>query len=337
MTTLSPMTCPKCGAPLPKRSKWSVVDCAFCGVRLSLDGVLVRRADYRAALKSQSEPAGGLKIGAAAFRLLGAPGRTESSDVYLAERLGPLPERVVVWLALGKEQEPWLRREQEMLDTLENLEYGASFFHSLLPQVVCAGAVQNGATDGRFALAFRYPFGFVETLAQLQASFPSGLDARHGVWMLGRLLEMLAWLHGHKYVHGAVLPPNILLNARDHGATLTGWSCAAKIGDRLEAASTAYESFYPKDALAGKPLSPRADLVMAARSIAAALSGGKPELPSGAPKPIAALLQPYLDDDAAAPDSAAEFRENLRAAAQKAFGPPKFVPLTTPAWSRAAG
>ena len=331
---LRAMKCTNCGAALPPRSRWSVIDCSYCHTRLVLDGSsLVRRADYMEALRSvveRAESSGSVSIGGALYRLHGRLGRGESSDVFLAERLGPLRERVVLKIQRADDDADMLRREHETLGALSRSEaQGTPYFSALFPQVVAFGPVETRPAKP-LALVHRWRSGFVETLADLASAFPEGLDARHAVWILGRILEVAGWVHQSGWVHGAILPQHALINARDHGVMLVGWSCAVRAGEPLPAVSSADEDFFTPEAARGDGVSAFTDLVMAARCAAYALTGDPRRLGAAVPRPLVELLEPYVAGDASlsASGDARGFKDALSRAAEAAFGPPKFVELS---------
>src|SRR5271165_2149752 len=96
MRTLS---CPRCGAPLPPRAYRVVVTCTYCGASVTEDGEVVHAAAYRRALAELSRDDGGrprIEVGGFPYRVLGRVAQGESSDVFLAVRAHPTPERVLV-------------------------------------------------------------------------------------------------------------------------------------------------------------------------------------------------------------------------------------------------
>ena len=269
----------------------------------------VRRADYRNALQPSAR--GSVAIGQFRYKIFGRLAQGDSCDVFLGERDAALSERVVLKVLRAGGDEDLLRREHETLQALpRSAAQGTPYFAQRIPAVVALGrAVSPGDP---LALVLRHQSGFIETLEDVAAAFPQGLDARHGVWIWRRVLEVLAWVHGSAYVHGAILPRHLLVNSRDHGVLLLGWSCAGRLGS---------------------PPSARLDLRMAARCVAYALSGAGDRMPDGLPRPLAELLGPYLDDSSAvATENAFKLHELVGQAAREAYGPPRFLPLATPAW-----
>jgi hypothetical protein len=330
------MKCGQCGAALPPRSRWSVIDCSYCGARTVLDGSsIVLRAEYKRALAEVAAERAGrsaLRLEGQDYELASGPIRGESCDVYAGWRCAPLPQAVFVKIPRDKAGAARLERESATLEELQaSAARGAAYFSQSVPEPVAFGAVSGGAWKGRRALIVRRRSGFVETLADVAAA--SGRDPRHSVWIWKRLLEVLDWTHRAGRAHAALVPRHAVIHARDHGVMLVGWSASVALGERLGEIWSADEPFYAREALDGAPLSARADLVMAARCVAFSLTG-RPDDPGRAlPAPLQELLTPWIDGTSPGPNDAWTLREAVSAAASAAFGPPKYAPLKSPAWA----
>jgi hypothetical protein len=55
------------------------------------------------------------------------------------------------------------------------------------------------------------------TLDEVRAAFPRGPDPRHVAWIWRRLLTILGYTHNQRTVHGAVLPPHVLIVTPSRG------------------------------------------------------------------------------------------------------------------------
>ncbi len=64
------------------------------------------------------------------------------------------------------------------------------------------------------------------SLAEIIAQYPEGIDFRDMVWMYKRLLSGLGFVHEMGVIHGALLPPHVLVHPTDHGAKIIDWSYA---------------------------------------------------------------------------------------------------------------
>ncbi len=307
MPRFSSLVCPGCGAPLPSEALLRVVTCAFCGASVAAEQGLVSAAAFRRALAELEEEArarADLSVAGVPYRVLGRIARGEHSDVFLAERAHRITERVILKVLRPGADEAAHDREHSALEALHaSRAQGAPQLSRRLPQLVARGAASD---TGRPALVYRAASGFVHTLEDVKRAYPSGVDARHAVWMWRRMLELLGFVHRSGFAHGAITPAHAILHARDHGLMLVGWSAARRL------------------ALRGDDYAHRDDLAASARAIAHVMA-------SGAPEPIAELVrasasEPFTDDDAW------RLRDTVTRVARQVYGPPAYVRLELPAW-----
>lgn len=66
----------------------------------------------------------------------------------------------------------------------------------------------------------------VASFQDILRAYPKGLDFRDVVWMYKRLLIAIGYAHMKGVVHGAVLPPHVLIFPETHGAHVVDWSYA---------------------------------------------------------------------------------------------------------------
>lgn len=66
----------------------------------------------------------------------------------------------------------------------------------------------------------------VVTFEEVQRAYPKGLDFRDVVWMYKRLLIGLGYAHNKGVVHGAIIPPHVMVFPETHGAHIVDWSYA---------------------------------------------------------------------------------------------------------------
>jgi serine/threonine protein kinase len=130
------------------------------------------------------------------------------------------------------------------------------------------------------------------SLAEVLAAYPKGIDFRDAVWMLKRMLSGLGFAHVNGVVHGAVLPPHVLVGPVNHGAKVIDWSYAVEAGERVRAISPAYRTWYAPEVLAKTPPTSATDLYMWAMC-AVALMGGDISartFPATVPRPLASFV-----------------------------------------------
>jgi hypothetical protein len=153
------------------------------------------------------------------------------------------------------------------------------------------------------------------------------------VWR--RILETFSFLHASGIVHGAVIPPHLIVQDGEHGVRLVGFGHADHVGRGLRAVARGFDAYYPAGLVPSARLLPAADLAMSARSIAMLLAGDPTTgvVPARVPAPLASLIHQIatLDPMAEAVDEDAwSLRERLGTLAAEVFGPPAFCPIRMP-------
>ena len=306
------LTCPQCGAPLPRIALWRSVNCTACGSLIHKAESVVTRDSFRQALnRARQDTAGSDAVlcGGARYQLLQTLGVGEISQVYLARRTGPQPLLVTLKLSSSSQAEALYAREAQILQELQQLdsEGAGSYYSRLLPEVIARAAVE-GNHAGQ-ALVLRHPSGYWGSLASLNERFGSGIDPRHSVWIWRRMLDVLNFIHARGWSHGDVRPEHALVHPHDHGVRLIGWSSAGK-------------SAREEDKVA--------DLCRSALVVRVLLCGasGSGTMPGGVPTGLAQLVtKASTDHDFCHSQGAAGLDAALRVEAKAAFGPPAFVPL----------
>jgi serine/threonine protein kinase len=66
----------------------------------------------------------------------------------------------------------------------------------------------------------------VASFEDILRAYPKGLDYRDVVWMYKRTLIGLGYAHTKGVVHGAVIPPHVMIFPETHGAHIVDWSYA---------------------------------------------------------------------------------------------------------------
>ena len=78
----------------------------------------------------------------------------------------------------------------------------------------------------RVGLVLRKISGFTFTQVHKHPTHAKGVDQRHIVWMLDRLLSCLGYVHNRGIVHGALNPDHVMIVPSTHNAILCGWNTA---------------------------------------------------------------------------------------------------------------
>lgn len=103
------------------------------------------------------------------------------------------------------------------------------------------------------------------SLEEIRAAYPQGVDPKDMAWMFRRLLHALRLVHNEGYLHGAILPCNVLVQPEGHGVTLSDWAYSFKRPGRLKALVKAYREWYPPEVFQKGNMLGGTDIYMAAQ------------------------------------------------------------------------
>lgn len=324
------LSCPQCGAPLPRQARWRMVSCTYCGAVVTKSEEVVEAAWFRAAwqrAQAAAAPADRMvRCAGQRYRVLAPLGMGSTAEVLLAERMGAQPQRVVLKLAHADAAPGRLQHEAQILQRLQALQHpGAAYFSQRLPQAVACGKTEGASGHERQALVLRNASGFWGSLEAVRRNYPNGIDPRHATWIWRRVLEVLGFIHEAGWAHGALAPEHLLVHPGDHGILIIGWGDAQPTHPAHGAKRAARNGSAPAHP------SPARDLMQAAWTIRALLAGGEgePAIPAGTPPALADLLRHASEDaDWCASLGAHGIDQLLVAAARASFGPPQFIHFT---------
>ena len=327
--------CPNCGATLtPSRFARSAV-CEYCRSVVQLDEAAVSAQLFRAAHREwlasdSSDPRPQVTIGGDGWRLGPLVAHGEIADVHYAERVRTPTERALVKVLRDAADLPMLTAEWAALGALRTSDArGAAALLPRTPAPIAHGPITDGVHAGSHATVLRYAPRFDHTFEAVRDLYPAGVDARIGVWMWRRILEVLSFLHRSGVVHGAVLPQHLLVERGEHGVRLVGFGCAGPPGAPLAAINLRHAGLYPPRQIATPLLSEAHDLAQTARSVGYALGaddeGG---LPQSVPRPLRELLTAVAEG--ASTRDAWALWERVGVLARDLFGAPSFHPLALP-------
>ena len=170
------------------------------------------------------------------------------------------------------------------------------------------------------------------TLEQVHASHPA-LDGRHLAWIFKRLLTALGFAHRCGLVHGAVLPPHVLVHAEGHGLKLVGWAHTVETGQCLLTGSARFGDWYPPEVRRKESAGPATDICLAARCLVY-LAGGDPvsdRMPDSLPRAMGGFLRScLLEGPRMRPDDAWGLLDEFDAMLRDLYGAPKYQRLEMP-------
>lgn len=165
------------------------------------------------------------------------------------------------------------------------------------------------------------------SLSDVVKLLPGRVPWRHIVWMMNRGLTALGFAHRQGIIHGAVTPDHLLYMPECHGLLLVDWCCSVNTGlpdtQHIPMVIDRWSDIYPPE-VSRKRSDYSTDIYMLTASIMHAAQ-------HPAPAQFVPLLEwMLLKSPASRPGDAWHIQENWKTAAEKVFGPPKWVDFVLP-------
>jgi hypothetical protein len=169
-----------------------------------------------------------------------------------------------------------MEREARALRALA--EYGDPRFLPYVPRPVDTLRHRDSATGALRRINVVASAAGLHSLLEVRRAYPDGLDPRDAAWIWRRLLVALGFAHRAGVVHGAVLPPHVLVQPAEHGLVLVDW-CYSVSGGKAAAAERlgpgqpipalvpSFVDWYPAEVHRREPAGPGTDIAMAARCL----------------------------------------------------------------------
>jgi len=197
------------------------------------------------------------------------------------------------------------------------------------------------------------------SLAEVLQVYPDGIDFRDMVWMFKRILHGVGFAHTNQIIHGALIPPHVMIHPVDHGAKIIDWSYAIHLPppvditpkpkrrslydhlnddsflapSHIKAISADYKNYYPPEVFEKKTPTAATDIYMAAKC-AVVLVGGNlktNQMPSEVPKPVQAFFSACLQESPTKrPQNAWDAHEQLDEVLSRTVGKRKYRPFPMP-------
>jgi len=289
-------------------------DAVNASSKTEAESAFVKLTKFYQELNGKSEPFPAMKIGHWVVTAPLASG--DMADLYCATN--EKRDEVVFKIARLPRDNDLMEAEASNLKALW-ADGSTDNFKKYLPQVF-----ENVRASGRAANVLARAGISHYSLMDILQRFPAGLDFRHIVWMMNRLLAVLGCAHRTGFVHGAVLPQHLLYQIEDHGLMLVDWCYSVPRGKIVKAIVSAQRASYPFEILGKKSVDASTDIFMAARAMINA-AGTIPSRFQG-------LLEDWClaDSPKARPHDAWELQERWIQLAEKEYGPPKYVRLEMP-------
>ncbi|GGM43226.1 hypothetical protein GCM10011608_29870 [Micromonospora sonchi] len=161
-------------------------------------------------------------------------------------------------------------RDNDLMDREERAlrrlaERGDPRWLPYVPRLVDSFAHRDAATGAERRIIVLATAPGLHSLVEVRRSYPDGLDARDVAWMWRRLLVALGLAHRAGVVHGAVLPPHVLIEPDAHGVVLVDWCFSTDPDGIVPALVPGYQEWYPAEVTDRRPGGPGTDIAMAAR------------------------------------------------------------------------
>jgi serine/threonine protein kinase len=212
---------------------------------------------YDALLESLNPSSTKVKSG---FIVDGQYAKYELDEVYTKGSVANLyrMDETIVKIPRAASSNKFIEAEREALDAISGLP---DFHHPYHVRLVDQG--RFGDREFNVLAAVGPEEGFY-SLSEVRRRIPDGLDGRDYAWMHRRLLRALGGLHQIDWVHGAILPENVLIHPEQHGLVLAGYSFALPPGKtKVEAIVASQKDFYAPETIKDKSYFNESDVYMA--------------------------------------------------------------------------
>ena len=192
---------------------------------------------------------------------------------------------VVIRLANTPDDNPYLYNEIRNLELLHRQDVG---YWRAVPFMLA-----RFNAGERVGIVSRYFDGLTLSAVRANKLHANGLDQRHMVWVMSRMLGLLWYVHSLGVVHGRIHPDRILVRPSNHNAMLTGWGHAvyrpAVTGERISPNGGVFEA---PEVMGSKSVGPWTDIYCLGKTLIW-LVGGDPvtnEMPGAVEQKIKQFL-----------------------------------------------
>ena len=202
---------------------------------------------------------------------------------------------------------------------------GEARLGAYFPRLIAAERHRDPATgDLRHAVILDSLDGFV-TLADVRRAYPDGLDPRDATWIWRRLLVALGAAHRAGVLHGAVLPPHVMIHPAEHGLVLVDWCYSvSRPGGPIPAILERYRDWYPPEVLTKGAPATGTDIYLATRCMTDLMAGS-------APRQLTAFANGCAQPRCSRrPQDAWRLLGELDELLARLYGPRKFRPFAMP-------
>lgn len=223
------------------------------------------------------------------------------------------------------------QNESKALEKLFPAKAKEEKFFRYFPQLIDSFVLKNGKSNRQVNVMPMY--SEYRSIADILRAYPSGIDFRDMVWMFKRTLVGLGYAHRQGIVHGAIIPPHILIHPVEHGAKIIDWCYSVSGKGRIKAISPDYKTYYAPEIFKKENVSGATDIYMAAKC-ALSLIGGNVEnnsMPDSVPEQIQNFLKGCLFlSQSKRPSDAWGVHDEFNNLLKKVVGKSKYRPFNIP-------
>lgn len=251
-------------------------------------------------------------------------GHGDLADVYRAKYTdGGAEHQVALKLARNAADNDLLQAEAQTLAKLYPKKQKSEKYYRHLPKLTDSFKLK-GKGGLRQANILELADGCV-SLADIIQAYPKGVDFRDAAWMFKRCLSGLGFVHQAGIIHGAILPPHILVHPVNHGATIVDWCYAVPSGKPIRALSKPYKAIYAPEVLTKGAAVPQTDIYMLAKTFMVLLGASNPPV-----RIIRFLESCMFKVPGMRPSSAWDLHDEFDDLLTKLVGPKKYRLFTMP-------
>ena len=110
------------------------------------------------------------------------------------------------------------------------------------------------------------PFEEMFSLRDVLTRYPQGIQDKDIAWIYRRMLMALAETHKSGYVHNGLYLDSLMIHPARHGVILKDWQYAVPINEPANLLNKEIVKYYSADVLGSKPVTPKHDITLAART-----------------------------------------------------------------------
>ena len=193
---------------------------------------------------------------------------------------------VMIKVAASHTISSFIQREADILTQLHQLEVPQWKHLPLL--------IDRFEADSRLGLIFRATGGYTLREIMRRGRWSGGIDRKHMIWILDRILSLLGYVHSCGVIHGNINPDTIVIQPKAHNAILIGWERAQHewpLPTPMQMAQDADPEFAAPEVKESGVIGAWSDIYALGRTMIWILSGGNSkQVPPMVEEPLRELL-----------------------------------------------